>query len=537
MGILSGIVVAPQSRAAEAGAEILSAGGNAFDAAVAAGFAQAATDPFMCGIGGFGIGQVYVAATGQNWCVQFYGRAGANARPDQWADKINASDPDHKYVQGFPNEIGYQSIGVPGTVAGLHEIHKRWGKLPWAELLRPAERLLREGYPLYQYIADYFTYPAGPPAKPSQKQRFAATPEMARIWLKPDGSFRDLGELVQLTDYADTVARLAEAGGDDFYRGEIGAKIAADWHANGAILTGDDLRNFQATVVPAIGGSYRGLSVMVPPPPGGGVTVLQMLNILEQFDLGALGHNSVAYLEVLIRSMQVAALERKARLGDPAFVDVPLAAMLDKGWAATVAADISAGRIKPNGEKPADPGTTHMTVCDDQGNAVAITHTLGMGSGVVTPGLGFQYNNAIGGFDPEPGKANSIAPGKARISAMSPTMVMRDGRPYLVLGSPGSNAIVNAILQTIVNVMDFGMSPVEAVSVPRVHCEGGPVALETRFLQQTARELTASGHTVKHGAIGYDTLQGRIQLAVADGQGSWHGASDPRRDGGIAARG
>lgn len=534
---MSGIVVAPQSRAAEAGAEILRAGGNAFDAAVAAGFAQAAADPFMCGIGGFGIGQVFLAATGESWCVQFYGRAGAGARPEQWAGRINTDDPDHKYVEGFPNEIGYQSIGVPGTVAGLHEIHKRWGRLPWADLLLPAERLLREGYPLYQYIADYFTYPAGPPAKPSQRQRFSATPEMARIWLKPDGSFRDVGETINLPDYAETVARIAQAGGDDFYRGDIGAAIAADWEANGAILTRADLAAFRATVVPAVAGSYRGLGVTVPPPPGGGVTVLQMLNILEQFDLAALGHNSPAYLEVLIRAMQVAALERKAKLGDPEFVEVPLQAMMDKAWAAGVAADIRAGRITPGGERAADPGTTHLTVCDNDGNAVAITHTLGMGSGVITPGLGFQYNNAIGGFDPEPGRANSLAPGKARISAMSPTMVMQEGRPYMVLGSPGSNAIVNAILQTIVNAVDFGMSPIEAVSAPRVHCEGGPVSLETRFLQATARALTATGHTVKHGAIGYDTLQGRVQLAVADGAGGWHGASDPRRDGGIAARG
>ena len=260
-----------------------------------------------------------------------------------------------------------------------------------------------------------------------------------------------------------------------------------------------------------------------------------MFNILAHFDPAAIGHNSPAYLDVLARTMQLAASERRAKLGDPAFVDVPLDQMLDADWAAAAAADIRAGNSPAPAGPPADPGTTHLTVVDDAGNALALTHTLGMGSGVITPGLGFQYNNAVGGFDPEPDRPNSLAAGKSRISAMSPTLVMRDGRPYLVLGSPGSNAIVNAIVQTVVNAVDLGLPPLAAVSAPRIHAEGGPVSLETRFLRSTAAALAAAGHDVVHGAVGYDTLQGRVQLAVAGADG-WRGASDPRRDGGIAAR-
>lgn len=535
---LGGIVVAPQAAAAEVGAEILRAGGNAVDAAVAAVFMQAASDPFMCGIGGFGIAQVFIRESGENLCVEFHGRAGSAARADIWADKARKTPDGKSYVEGFDNDIGYQSISVPGTVAGMMEMHKRWGKMPWAELLRPAERFLRDGYPLYQYIADYFVYPAGPPDHPTQQQRLSATPEMARLWLKPDGSFRSAGELVQLPEYAAVMGRLAEAGGSDFYQGEIGAAIAADFAANGALATGEDLAGYRACVAPPLAGSYREYQVMVPRPPGGGVTLLQMLNILERFDLRALGHNSQAYLDVLIRTMQTASAERKAKLGDPAFVAVPVAEMLDKGWASRMAEEIRAGRTPAGDDKPAGPGTTHLTVGDREGNAVAVTHTLGMGSGVVTKGLGFQYNNAMANFDPVPGLANSVAPGKARISAMSPTMAMLGGRPRFVLGSPGSNAIVNAILQVLLNAIDFGMTPLAAVSEPRIHCEGGPVSLETRFLRATAAGLAAAGHVIKHGAFGYDTLQGRVQLAAADpdGGGGWVGASDPRRDGGIAAR-
>ncbi len=534
---MSGVVVAPQPAAAEVGGEILRAGGNAFDAGVAAVFMQAAADPFMCGIGGFGIGQVFVAQTGTCQCVEFYGRAGQAAREDMWAGLVRRTAEEKAYVEGWQNEIGYGSMGIPATVAGMMEIHQRWGRMPWAELVRPAERFLRAGYPLYQYIADYFSYPAGPPAKPTQLQRFNASQEMARIWLREDGQFRQAGETVQLTDYADTLSRLADAGGDDFYHGDIATLMVDDWAANGALITREDLASYGVTVAPPLEGKYRDYEVSVPPLPGGGVTLLQMLNILGQFNLASLGHNSPEYLELLIRAMQAASQQRK-HLGDPGFIDVSLDELLSPGWAAQMAEAIRSGQPFCGSERPVDSTTTHLTVCDAQGNALAVTHTLGMGSGVITPGLGFQYNNCLGGFDPEPGKPNSLAPGKARISSMSPTILIRDGQPQMVLGSPGSNAIVNAILQTLCNIIDFGMEPLEAVSQARVHCEGGPVSLESRLLRSTANVLATAGHQVQHGAIGYDTLQGRVQLAVAEQLCSdtvvWQGASDPRRDGGIA---
>ena len=534
---MSGVVVAPQPAAAEVGGEILRAGGNAYDAGVAALFMQAATDPFMCGIGGFGIGQVFVAQTGACHCVEFYGRAGRAVREDMWADRVRETAEGKSYVEGWVNEVGYGSIGVPGTVAGMMEIHRRWGRMPWADLVRPAERFLRDGLPLYQYIADYFSYPAGPPIKPTQKQRFNASTEMARIWLNENGEFRGVGETVQLNDYADTLARLAEAGGEDFYRGDIAATMADDLAANGAFINREDLASCRATVSEPLTGTYRDYRISVPALPGGGVTLLQMLNVLDRFDLPSLAHNSPEYLRMLVGAMQAASAHRK-ELGDPAHVDVPVQRFLSPEWADEMAEKIQSGWIFRGEEKPADRTTTHLTVCDDQGNAFAVTHTLGMGSGVITPGLGFQYNNCLGGFDPQPGRPNSLAPGKARISSMSPTIILSNGLPRMVLGSPGSNAIVNAILQTICNTIDFHMEPLAAVSQPRVHCEGEPVSLESRILRSTVGALEEAGHRVVHGAIGYDTLQGRVQLAVAEshepGGSTWQGASDPRRDGGIA---
>ena len=533
---MSGVVVAPQPPAAEVGGEILRAGGNAFDAAVAAVFMQAAADPFMCGIGGFGISQVFVASTGTCHCVEFYGRAGQAVREDMWADQVHKVGQGKAYVEGWRNEMGYGSIGIPATVAGMMEIHRRWGRMPWAELVRPAERFLRDGYPLYQYIADYFSYPAGPPTKPTQLQRFQASPEMARTWLREDGQFFQVGETIQLTDYAATLSQLAEAGGEDFYHGDIAATMADDWAANGAFISREDLASCRAAVSEPLTGKYRDYDVSVPPLPGGGATLLQMLNVLDRFNLVSLPHNSPEYLGILVGAMQAASGERK-HLGDPAFVEAPLDELLSQEWAARTAEAIRTGRPCSGEETPSNGNTTHLTVGDDQGNAVAVTHTLGMGSGVITPGLGFQYNNCLGGFDPEPGKPNSIAPGKARISSMSPAILIRNGRPQLVLGSPGSNAIVNAILQTLCNTIDFSMDPLEAVSQPRVHCEGEPVSLESRILRSTASALAEAGYQVQHGAIGYDTLQGRVQLAVADpspsGGTAWQGASDPRRDGGI----
>ncbi|MHB8647133.1 MAG: gamma-glutamyltransferase family protein [Thermomicrobiales bacterium] len=527
---MNGVVVAPQPRAAEAGAEVLRSGGNAFDAAVAAAFVQAATDPFMCGIGGIGVAQFYDAASGENVILDFVGRVGSRARPDQWAKLARRTAEGKTYVEGWHNYLGYQSILIPGTVAGLAAIHAR-GRMPWRDLVQPAIRVLREGFPLYEYITEYFfethQYPVGE-NYPTFDAYVHATDAMARLWLRDDGSVRRVGDHLTNPEYAAVLECIADEGADAFYRGAIAARIMADFTAHDALITAEDLAACAAVVRTPLRSEYRGVTIATSPL--GGATVLQILNILEGFPIAELGHNSAEYLHLLVSAMQLAFADRDRLSGDDG--DTVMDELVSKRHAAALRARINAASV-PSTEAATVPGTTHLSVADRDGNAVAMTHTLSMGSGVVTPGLGFQYNNGMSTFDPLPGKPRSIAPGKPRVTPMAPTIVFRGGHPVVILGSPGSNAIVNAIAQVIVNRLDFGMTPLEAVSVPRVHCEGGPVLTETRLPVATGRALEARGHRLKPRPFAYDSLQGRIQLIVAE-HGEWIGASDPRRDGGAA---
>jgi gamma-glutamyltranspeptidase / glutathione hydrolase len=528
---MNGVVVAPQPPAAEAGADVLRNSGNAFDAAVAAAFVQAVTDPFMCGIGGIGIAQIFDASIGEQVVIDFVGRVGSRARPDQWAKLARRTPEGKTYVQGWHNYLGYQSILIPGTVAGLAAIHAGRGRLPWRELLQPAIRILREGFPLYEYITEYFfethQYPVGE-NYPTFDEFVHATEAMARLWLREDGTVRRVGEHLTNPDYAATLECLANEGPDAFYRGAIAERIMADFAAHDALITADDLAGQQAFVRAPLRSDYRGTTVATSPL--GGATVLQILNILEDFPVAAMGHNSAEYLHILASAMQLVFPDREQMTSEGG--EATMERLVGKEHAAALRARINEANV-PAEEMASVPGTTHLSVADRDGNAVALTHTLAMGSGVVTPGLGFQYNNGMSSFDPLPGKPRSVAPGKARITPMAPTLVLRGGRPEIILGSPGSNAIVNAIAQVIVNVVDFGMTPIEAVSAPRIHCEGGPVLTETRLPIATARVLEARGHHLKPRPFAYDSLQGRVQLIVAREDG-WVGASDPRRDGGTA---
>lgn len=530
----NGVVVAPQPLAAEVGADVLSDGGTAHDATVAAALVQTVIDPFMCGIGGIGVAQVFDIATRSSAILDFYGRVGARAATDRWAKAARRSAEGKTYVKGFPNHLGYRSILVPGTVAGLAALHGRGGRLPWRDLVLPAARIAREGFPFYGYITDYFLdthqYPRGEHVPPFDRF-IRATPAMAALWHDPDGRLYQVGDAFANPDYAATLDHLSVAGPDDFYRGELGSRIAADFAANDALVTAADLAACRVIIRPPLVGSYRGHAIATASP--GGATILQTLNILEGYDLGRLAHGTAEHLHLVASAMRLAFGDRARLTGEQAEDEATIAALVSKDRAAELRGRIAGGEL-PTTEAAPTPGTTHLTVADRHGNVVAMTHTLALGSGVVTPGLGFIYNNGMHSFDPLPGKSNSIAPGKARLSAMSPTLVLRDGRPVAALGSPGSNAIVNAIAQVVSNLIDFGLDPAAAVAAPRIHCEGGATLLESRTPRAVAAALAANGHQPRPRPFAYDSLQGRIQLVVAAGD-RWIGASDPRRDGGIAA--
>jgi gamma-glutamyltranspeptidase/glutathione hydrolase len=527
---MRGVAVCPQPAAAETGAVVLAGGGNAFDAAIAAAFVQMVVDPQMCGLGGFGCATMRTPET----CLHlgFHARIGSRATPDMWMADLRGRTA----YGGLPlfddhrSNLGHRSVGTPGTVAGLAALHAH-ARLPWAELLAPAAALSREGFPATAAMFDMLRHTSGP-GMPTELERMAHTPDSAALWLRPDGTFKQPGDQWENRPMADTLDRLAQTGAGDFYRGELAQAIAAELERGGGYVTAADLAGYRVRSAPPPEGRYRGLQVCSSTPPAGGLTVVQTLQIMDRFPPGTL--RDPGRYRLMAAAMQAAFAFRAANLGDPEFVAIPAEEGLGARWADEQAARIAAQPVQP-AAAPAPPGTTHLSVCDEAGNLVALTHTLGRYSGVTVTGTGIPLNSAMDLVDPLPGRPNSIAPGKARASGMAPTLVFRNGLPVLVTGSPGTHAIITCVAQVIVAVVDLGLSPVEAVSLPRVHTEGGAVLVEGRVPQAAADLLASEGFTVERLTENYAPLLGRNQLIVLSPDGSFEGASDPRRDGGIAA--
>ena len=523
------IIVCPQPVAAEAGLDVMRRGGNAVDAAVTCAFVQGVIDPQMCGIGGCGVMLVHSPRSGDA-LLEFYATAGSRAREDQWERRFirQAADRYGYVLEGWVNDVGYQSVGVPGTVAGLHEALARFGTVTWAQAIEPAIPLARDGFPVSGFMHGYWTTDYGPDVVPN-RERIQATPAAKSIYTR-DGELFEIGEPFVQADLARTLERLAVEGPDMFYRGEIAERISADFEANGGFITRQDLEGYRVNVTEPLRGTYRGLSVVAAGPPSAGITLLQMLNFLEGFDLAAHGWPSTEAARLLVDAMAWAVADRELHVADPRFVDVPTGALADKDYAARArevgAVEVGAVRDRPD--------TTHVCVVDDSGNAVSLTHTLGSSSGVVTPGLGFGYNNYMNCFDPRPGQPNSIRPGKTRATSMTPTFVLDGDRLRVCIGAPGGTKIVTAILQVLVNILDHAMTPVEAVSAPRIDFQGDVVQVEARIPVAVSRGLEERGYTVNRRTLNYDSYFARPQLIVREKEGFMHGASDPRKDGGTA---
>ena len=532
---MKGIVVCPQPRAADAGAQILSAGGNAFDAAVATAFAQMAVDPFMCGLGGMGSFQFYHADSGENGMIDFHARAGSLVTADMWAadSKGRTEVSGYTLFDDFRSELGYTSILTPGTVAGFGEVHERFCSKPLSELVAPAAQLARGGSPVGCFAHNFLSRPMME-GLPGGLQRASASEECKRIHVHPQGRIYSVGEVHCNADMARTFERIAAHGADDFYRGDLAAEITRDLVANGSYVTAEDLASYKTRRSAPVKGTYRGYDVSSNPPPGSGVTLIQMLQILEHFDLAATGHGSARHLDLVARAMAAAHADRNRYLADPEFADVPVEMLTSKARAGEWAEKIKAGEFLGDGKEEPPTCTTHISICDELGNAVSCTHTLGTGAGVITPGLGFVYNNSMKLFDPQPGTSNSFEPGKARTTGMVPTMLFRNGKPAIVVGAPGGSVIISAVLQSILNIVDFGMSPLEAVTVPRIHCEGGALHAEARVQGAVCRDLVKLGHEVKQSAISLDPLMSRAHVVQIAHDGSWRGGADPRGGGGMA---
>jgi gamma-glutamyltranspeptidase / glutathione hydrolase len=494
------MVVSAQHLASDAGAAVLRAGGNAIDAAVAVGYALAVTHPCCGNLGGGGFMVIHLAGS-RDVFINFREKAPLAARADMYLDSSGKPIPEMSLD-------GYLAAAVPGTVMGLETARERYGTWPRAKLLAPAIALAEQGFVLTRGDVDILK---------ASTDEFRAQPNVAAVFLKQGASLEPGDRLVQ-KDLAATLKAVSAEGPDAFYRGPIARAVVAASRANGGILTLEDFAAYSVTESAPVGCRYRGYQVIsAPPPSSGGVTLCEMLQILEGYPLGALGFHSADSVHFLVEAMRHAYHDRNLNLGDPAFVSNPVERLISPGQGAAVRARIAPHRATPSAALgaigPAHEGatTTHYSVVDAQGNAVAVTYTINddFGAKVIAGDTGFFVNDEMDDFAAKPGaanlfglvqgSANAIAPGKRPLSSMTPTIVLKDGRPLLVLGTPGGARIITTVLEIIVNVIDYGMTLQEAVDAPRIHHQWLPdtVGAEPFALSaDTVRALTHAGYRI-----------------------------------------
>ncbi len=550
-----GMVVSAQRLAAEAGLEVLRKGGNAIDAAVAVGYAEAVTNPCCGNIGGGGFLTAHLA-DGRSVFINFRETAPAAASADMYLDAAGQ-------VVAGSSLNGWKAVGVPGTVAGLDMALTRYGTLDRATIMAPAIRLARDGFVLTRGDTDIMVRGVN---------RLRAHPNVARIFLRPDGTPFEPGDRLVQTDLAATLQAIADHGPDAFYQGSIPQKVEAASRDGGGILTAADFAAYRAVETAPLQCGYRGYTILsAPPPSSGGVTLCQILHILEGYDLSTAGHHSAQGAHLMVEAMRHAYLDRNTYLGDPAFVSNPVEWLLSPAHAAAIRAGIGPGATPSSSLRPGvapheKPETTHYSVVDSQGNAVAVTYTINglFGAGVIAGDTGFLLNNEMDDFTIKAGvpnlfglmqgEANAIAPGKRPLSSMSPTIVLRDGRVFLVLGSPGGSRIITIALQVILNMIDHRMAPQEAVDAPRLHHQWLPdqVFVERFALSADTKErLAALGYSIVEQtpwgaaaviAVGgeapgrrAESTSGNDSTATAGmRRGFLYGANDPRRPAGAA---
>ncbi len=531
---MKGVAVAPEPMAAEVAAEILEAGGNAFDAAVAAAFMQCVFNPFQCGLGGWGGAVLHQAETRHVEYLGFEPTIGSGMSPDMWTSDVRGFTDVWNYAlfDDHRNMYGYTAIMTPGTVAGLGSLHQRFGTLPWKDLLAPAIEWSETGFAWPEYIAQY-TRRAYLKGLPHPRDKYCATPGAKALFMRNDGEMLDLGDPYRNVDQANSLRAIADGGPSEFYTGGLAERIIKDFERNGAFVTRSDLAGYEPWTDPPMEGSYRGHHLVTSALPGGGLLLVQMLKVLEHLDVGSLEYASPDHYYLLGATMSWAAATRFRHLQDPAHGDVPVDELLSDRYIAGIVEAIRAGRLPEAGDLDPSEGTTHVCVVDEAGNAVTLTHTLTSCSGVVVPGTGFTWNDCVALMDPRPGRPNSYVPGRRRASAIAPTIVFREGAPWLVVGAPGGWSVTSGVMQTLVNILDFGMTPTEAVVAPRLHSEGPKVFCEARVPQRTQRALRDKGMVVEQSLYHYHASFARPQCIVLEGD-SYRAASDPRSDGGSA---
>ncbi|HSR67450.1 MAG TPA: gamma-glutamyltransferase [Acidobacteriota bacterium] len=525
------MVVSTSHYASDVGRDILREGGNAVDAAVAVGFALAVVHPAAGNIGGGGFMVIHDAAEGRDYTIDYREMAPAGAHRDMYLDEEGDVIPER-------STVGYLASGVPGAVAGLHMAWKRFGRLPWKDLVEPSVHLAREGFEVSDVFARSLKNAA------PLLERF---PESKRIFLK-NGEFWEEGETFRQPELADTLQRIAEQGPDGFYRGETARLIVQDMRANGGNITEEDLINYQPQMRDPVTGTYRGYEIVsMGPPSSGGVILVEMLNLIEPYPIEHLGYGSSRSVHLKAESMRRAFADRAEFLGDPDFTDLPTDALVSKGYAEQWKPSIDPQWASPSSYvSHADAygyeseETTHYSVVDAEGSGVAVTTTInaGYGSGVTVKGAGFLLNNEMDDFSSKPGhpnlygliqgEANAVGAGKRPLSAMTPTLVKKDGKLYMVLGSPGGPTIINTVFQIIMNVVDHGMDIQEAVDAPRIHHQWLPDQIRAErdaLVMDVVHALQNRGHRISYvGSIG-----DAHSVLIDPEDGVRYGAPDPRR--------
>jgi len=527
-----GMVVTMEAQAADVGVAVLKAGGNAVDAAVAVGFAMAATHPFAGNLGGGGF-MLIRFADGRSTFIDFRERAPEKASRDMYLDAKGNLTRD--------SIEGWRSSGVPGTVRGFEMAVTKYGKRTWAENMAPAIALAK-GFPVSYALSESL----------KNSRDLANDPESKRIFQK-GGAFYDVGETLAQPELAQTLERIAKNGPNEFYEGETAKRFAGEMAKHGGIISLTDLKSYAAIERTPLQGKYRNYTIITSPPSSsGGIALLEMLGILEGTGYEKGGAGSASAIHYTAEAMRRAYADRNEYVGDPAFVKVPIAGLLDPAYLSKLRASIDPERATPSDSvKPGKPvgsesmETTHYSVVDSEGNAVAVTYTLngGFGNGITVPGLGFLLNNEMDDFSSKPGTANmfglvqgennAIAPGKRPLSSMTPTIVVKDGKLFMTAGAPGGSRISTAVLQVILNVLDFGMNVQDAIDAPRVHHQWQPdkLSLERGISPDTVALLKSRGYDVDYAP---GVVLAQVAAIVSDG-GWLQGGSDGRSAMGKAA--
>jgi gamma-glutamyltranspeptidase/glutathione hydrolase len=538
-----GIVVAQDKLAAEVGRDILAKGGNVVDAAVATGFALAVTHPQAGNIGGGGFMMIKLADQEDVIAIDYREKAPSAASRDMFLN-------DEGEVDNLQARFSYLSTGVPGSVMGLVTAQKKYGSLPLKDVISPAIALAEKGFPVTEALSDSLA---------QYRERFDRDPSTKRYFLKFGGEPYKRGEILIQKDLAKTLKAIRDHGAAGFYEGPVAELIVDEMKKNGGLITLEDLRMYRAVERTPVKGNFRGYEIVsMPPPSSGGVHIIEMLNVLEGFDLQSLGHNSADYLSVLVETMRRAYADRAEYLGDPDFIKVPLGKLTDEKYAETLSGQIDMRRatksedVRP-GLGPLDESeqTTHYSVMDVNGNAVSVTTTLNFifGNSFSVDGAGFLLNNEMDDFSAKPGspngfgllgaRANEIAPGKRPLSSMTPTIAIKDGKAVFATGTPGGSTIINIVLQNVLNIIEFGMNPMQANAAPKVHHQWQPdrIVTEPGIPVDTIRLMKERGFIFASSPDGglMQRPMGRTNTVMRNGD-KLLGAADPREpDGGAAA--